>query len=83
MFLKKQDQLFAYVHVKELLLKSEQLTPETLLSNAISLDTVCQLSKNISLPALFQIIGAPIAMVKNEDGELNGYIRRRCVCRAI
>ncbi|MDM5153978.1 sigma 54-interacting transcriptional regulator [Bacillus sp. DX1.1] len=79
LFLKKQDQLFAYVHVKELLLKSEQLTPETLLSNAISLDTVCQLSKNISLPALFQIIGAPIAMVKNEDGELNGYIRREDV----
>ncbi|MGE1167054.1 PAS domain-containing protein, partial [Peribacillus simplex] len=37
------------------------------------------LSKNISLTALFQIIGAPIAIVKNEMDELIGYIRREDV----
>ena len=50
-----------------------------MLSNAVSLDTICHLSKDISLTALFQIIGAPIAIVKNEMDELTGYIRREDV----
>ncbi|MED4650596.1 sigma 54-interacting transcriptional regulator [Bacillus pseudomycoides] len=79
LFLKREDQLSAYVHVKELLSRSERLTTKMLLSNAVSLDTICHLSKNISLTALFQIIGAPIAIVKNERGELTGYIRREDV----
>jgi len=79
LFLKREDQLSAYVHVKELLSRSERLTTKMLLSNAVSLDTICHLSKNISLTALFQIIGAPIAIVKNERGELMGYIRREDV----
>ncbi|CAI8968752.1 MULTISPECIES: sigma 54-interacting transcriptional regulator [Bacillus] len=79
LFLKREDQLFAYVHVKELLSRSKRLTTKMLLSNAVSLDTICHLSKNISLTALFQIIGAPIAIVKNERGELTGYIRREDV----
>ncbi|SDZ01453.1 sigma 54-interacting transcriptional regulator [Bacillus sp. 166amftsu] len=79
LFLKREDQLFAYVHVKELLSRKERLTTQTLLLNAVSLDTICHLSKNISLTALFQIIGAPIAIVKNERGELTGYIRREDV----
>ncbi|MEN1935563.1 sigma 54-interacting transcriptional regulator [Paenibacillus sp. 102] len=79
LFLKREDQLVAYVHVKELLSRSECLTTKTLISNAVSLDTICHLSKNISLTALFQIIGAPIAIVKNEIGELTGYIRREDV----
>lgn len=76
LFLKKGDQLFAYVHVEDLLSRNEGVTAGALLSNAVSLDTICHLSKNISLTALFQIIGAPIAIVKNEIGELKGYIRR-------
>ncbi|WP_018764177.1 sigma 54-interacting transcriptional regulator [Bacillus sp. 105MF] len=79
LFFKREDQLSAYVHVKELLSRSERLTTKMLLSNAVSLDTICHLSKNISLTALFQIIGAPIAIVKNERGELTGYIRREDV----
>ncbi|PDY48340.1 sigma 54-interacting transcriptional regulator [Bacillus pseudomycoides] len=79
LFLKREDQLFAYVHVKELLSRSKRLTTKMLLSNAVSLDTICHLSKNISLTALFQIIGAPIAIVKNEREELTGYIRREDV----
>ncbi|MGG3520170.1 sigma 54-interacting transcriptional regulator [Bacillus pseudomycoides] len=79
LFLKRENQLSAYVHVKELLSRSERLTTKMLLSNAVSLDTICHLSKNISLTALFQIIGAPIAIVKNERGELTGYIRREDV----
>ncbi|CAG9611604.1 Anaerobic nitric oxide reductase transcription regulator NorR [Bacillus rhizoplanae] len=79
LFLKREDQLFAYVHVKDLLSRNEGLTAQVLLSNAVSLDTICHLSKNISLTALFQIIGAPIAIVKNEIGELKGYIRREDV----
>lgn len=79
LFLKREDKLFAYVHVKDLLSRNEELTSQALLSNAVSLDTICHLSKNISLTALFQIIGAPIAIVKNEIGELLGYIRREDV----
>ncbi|MFD0768691.1 sigma 54-interacting transcriptional regulator [Bacillus sp. CGMCC 1.60114] len=79
LFLKRDDQLFAYVHVKDLLSRNEELTAQALLSNAVSLDTICHLSKIISLTALFQIIGAPIAIVKDEIGELKGYIRREDV----
>lgn len=79
LFLKREDKLFAYVHVKDLLSRNEELTSQALLSNAVSLDTICHLSKNISLTALFQIIGAPIAIVKNDIGELLGYIRREDV----
>ncbi|WP_439020166.1 sigma 54-interacting transcriptional regulator [Bacillus thuringiensis] len=79
LFLKRGEKLFAYVHVKDLLSNSDGLTPQLLLSNAVSLDTICHLSKDISLTALFQIIGAPIAIVKNEMDELTGYIRREDV----
>ncbi|MGH1286627.1 sigma 54-interacting transcriptional regulator [Bacillus toyonensis] len=79
LFLKRGERLFAYVHVKDLLSNSKDLHSKALLANAISLDTICYLSKNISLTALFQIIGAPIAIVKNEMDELIGYIRREDV----
>ncbi|SCM93146.1 Uncharacterized protein BWINRASL_01246 [Bacillus mycoides] len=79
LFLKRGEKLFAYVHVKDLLSNSKGLTSKVLLSNAISLDTICHLSKDISLTALFQIIGAPIVIVKNEMDELTGYIRREDV----
>ncbi|PHD71123.1 sigma 54-interacting transcriptional regulator [Bacillus toyonensis] len=79
LFLKRGEKLFAYVHVKDLLSNSKDLHSKALLANAISLDTICYLSKNISLTALFQIIGAPIAIVKNEMDELIGYIRREDV----
>ncbi|MBJ7947048.1 MULTISPECIES: sigma 54-interacting transcriptional regulator [Bacillus cereus group] len=79
LFLKKGEKLFAYVHVKDLLSNSKDLHSRALLANAVSLDTICYLSKNISLTALFQIIGAPIAIVKNEMDELIGYIRREDV----
>ncbi|PEB82935.1 Fis family transcriptional regulator [Bacillus cereus] len=79
LFLKRGEKLFAYVHVKDLLSNSKGLTSKLLLSNAFPLDTICHLSKDISLTALFQIIGAPIAIVKNEMDELTGYIRREDV----
>ncbi|MCW9130529.1 sigma 54-interacting transcriptional regulator [Bacillus paramycoides] len=79
LFLKRGEKLFAYVHVKDLQSNSKGVTSKTLLSNAVSLDTICHLSKDISLTALFQIIGAPIAVVKNEMDELTGYIRREDV----
>ncbi|HFJ9282865.1 TPA: sigma 54-interacting transcriptional regulator [Bacillus toyonensis] len=79
LFLKRGEKLFAYVHVKDLLSNSKDLHSKALLANAVSLDTICYLSKNISLTVLFQIIGAPIAIVKNEMDELIGYIRREDV----
>jgi transcriptional regulator with PAS, ATPase and Fis domain len=82
LFLEKQNQLFAYVHLSNLLqgnTEYQQITLKTLLDHSKSIDSVCQLNKHISLPVLFQIIGEPIAIVKKENGNLDGYIRREDV----
>jgi transcriptional regulator with PAS, ATPase and Fis domain len=82
LFLKKKNRFFAYIHVKDFLSEAEHIesfTIEKLLSRAVSLDRVCRLSQNISLPVLFQIIGESISLVQNDKGELCGYIRREDV----
>ncbi|KKI89826.1 Fis family transcriptional regulator [Bacillus sp. SA1-12] len=78
-FLVKENQLFAYIQLKDLLLegrKANDLKVETLVKYACTLDNVCKLNENISLPILFQIIGEPIALVKDDKGKLTGYIKR-------
>ncbi|MBO9131148.1 sigma 54-interacting transcriptional regulator [Bacillus sp. 165] len=78
-FLKKENELFAYVNLKESLFGSEVVGTHQLLSKAVPIDNVCQLSQHISLPSLFQIIGEPIAIIKDETRESGGYIRREDV----
>ncbi|PWW20272.1 transcriptional regulator with PAS, ATPase and Fis domain [Cytobacillus oceanisediminis] len=82
LFLKKQNKLFAYVHLNNLLqvnIENQQIKLKALLDSSKSIDSVCRLNEQISLPVLFQIIGEPIAIVKRENGGFDGYIRREDV----
>ncbi|MBU8914455.1 sigma 54-interacting transcriptional regulator [Bacillus sp. FJAT-29953] len=79
LFLEKQDQLFAYVALNKQLvekLNGADFSKTVLLENAKSLESICQLSEQISFPALFQIIGEPFSIIKGDDGRPMGYIRR-------
>ncbi|MGG3468237.1 sigma 54-interacting transcriptional regulator [Neobacillus pocheonensis] len=81
-FLEKQNKLFAYVSINNQLL--EKLTEhhfsiDMLLQHAKLIESICQLSENISLPSLFQIIGEPFAIIKGEDDKPLGYISREDV----
>jgi transcriptional regulator with PAS, ATPase and Fis domain len=81
-FLKKQGQLFAYATINHSLLElleSKNYSIEVLLDQAKSIKNICFLSKNISFPSLFQIIGEPFAIIIGDDGEPIGYIRREDV----
>ncbi|MDN3019289.1 sigma 54-interacting transcriptional regulator [Paenibacillus sp. BSR1-1] len=81
-FLEKQNQLFAYVSLNNQLLeklRENHFSIDILLNHAKSIESICHLSENISLPALFQIIGEPFAIIKGEDGKPSGYIRREDV----
>ncbi|WP_342042455.1 sigma 54-interacting transcriptional regulator [Bacillus sp. OTU2372] len=77
LFFKKQNQLFAYVHIggKE----KEAASVEVLLKHAKPIDGICCLSEQISLPVLFQIIGEPFAIIRGTDGKSAGYIQREDV----
>jgi len=77
LFLKKENQLFAYVVIGKQ--EKEASSVELLLEHAKPLESICHLSKHISLPVLFQIIGEPFAIIKGEDGKTAGYIRREDV----
>lgn len=77
LFLKKQNQLFAYVHIGSK--EKEAASVEVLLKNAKPIDGICCLSEQISLPVLFQIIGEPFAIIRGTDGKPAGYIQREDV----
>jgi transcriptional regulator with PAS, ATPase and Fis domain len=77
LFIKKQDYIFAYVLLDHH--KKEQASMENLLKQAKSIESICHLSGQISLPVLFQIIGEPFAIIKGEDAKPAGYIRREDV----
>ncbi|WP_144555896.1 sigma 54-interacting transcriptional regulator [Bacillus sp. X1(2014)] len=77
LFLKRQNHLFAYVMLENN--NKEHASIESLLEQAKSLDSICHLSEQISLPALFQIIGEPFAIIRDVDGNPAGYISREDV----
>lgn len=77
LFLKRQDYIFAYVLLDNH--KKEHASIETLLEQAKSIESICHLSEQISLPVLFQIIGEPFAIIRGEDGKPAGYIQREDV----
>ncbi|WP_026568023.1 sigma 54-interacting transcriptional regulator [Bacillus sp. UNC41MFS5] len=77
LFLKRQNHLFAYVMLENN--NKEHVSMESLLEQAKSLDSICHLSEQISLPALFQIIGEPFAIIRDADGTPAGYISREDV----
>ncbi|QGQ45161.1 sigma 54-interacting transcriptional regulator [Metabacillus sediminilitoris] len=81
LFLVRKKQLVAYIRLKDILSNDScmNVTIDTLLDNSVPIENICKLSEHISLPVLFQIIGESIALVKNEKGDLTGYIRREDV----
>lgn len=81
-FLEQKNKLFAYAALNAPLiekLEKHHFSPEALLEHAKSLESICHLSQQISLPVLFQIIGEPFAIVRGEEGIPTGYIRREDV----
>lgn len=82
LFLRKLDKLFAYVALNNQLIekmKKNNSAIEVLLEQAEPIESICHLSEHISLPILFQIVGEPFAIVRGEDGQQAGYIRREDV----
>jgi transcriptional regulator with PAS, ATPase and Fis domain len=82
LFLKKQDQLFAYVQINNTLiekLEQNDYSMEILLEHAKSIESICYLTEHISLPILFQIIGGPFAIIIDEDSKPLGYLLREDV----
>ncbi|MEH7095706.1 sigma 54-interacting transcriptional regulator [Neobacillus vireti] len=77
LFLKKHNQLFAYVHLDSQ--ERESASVEVLLERAKPMDSICHLSEQVSLPVLFQIIGEPFAIIRGADGKPAGYIQREDV----
>ncbi|MFD2924958.1 sigma 54-interacting transcriptional regulator [Halobacillus naozhouensis] len=80
-FLKKNDQVYAYVYMDDLTVagvNSLDLTIESLQSYATPIDHVGELKPGSSatLPFIFQILGEHVALIKNEQNEYSGYIRR-------
>ncbi len=81
-FLEQKKKLFAYMALNAPLiekLEKHHFSAESLLEHAKSLESICHLSQQISLPVLFQIIGEPFAIVRGEEGIPTGYIRREDV----
>ncbi|WP_090632983.1 sigma 54-interacting transcriptional regulator [Neobacillus massiliamazoniensis] len=81
-FLKKQGQLFAYATLNNQLLnklEKEGASKDVLLEHAKSIESICYLTEEISLPGLFQIIGEPFAIKIDENGKPMGYILREDV----
>nr|WP_319023848.1 sigma 54-interacting transcriptional regulator [Virgibacillus alimentarius] len=81
LFLTENNRLRAYVDLKNL--KTEKIDYSNLhinqiFSNAISIDKLgtFKLNQTLSLPFIFQALGQPIVLVKNEQNDITGYVRR-------
>ncbi|MEH6945038.1 sigma 54-interacting transcriptional regulator, partial [Bacillus sp. JJ722] len=80
LFLMKANEIVSYVHIASLLLdrKSQnKVNGSLLIEYAHSIEGIGQLNQEqpLSLSTLFQIIGEPIAVIKESDRSI-GYIRR-------
>ncbi|MFF2877854.1 sigma 54-interacting transcriptional regulator [Gottfriedia sp. NPDC057991] len=78
LFLRKQNQIFGYVQFNNIIQgndKKKNIAISKITSSSQSIKSVYCLSGQISLTDLFQIIGEPISIVKEEDMPI-GYILR-------
>ncbi|WP_088044220.1 sigma 54-interacting transcriptional regulator [Bacillus sp. EAC] len=79
LFLSKQNQVFAYVQINNINQGNKEkknIQLSKLISSSQSINSVCRVSGQISLTVLFQIIGEPISIVEENEGNPSGYIRR-------
>ncbi len=80
-FLTKDDELYAYIYLDDLYRsrgKGSELTASILEDYVIPISNVGEWKqgKPISLPFIFQVLGEHITLIKNEEDEFIGYIRR-------
>ncbi|PEL13654.1 sigma 54-interacting transcriptional regulator [Bacillus sp. AFS017336] len=78
LFLRKQNQIFGYVQLNNIIQgnnKKQNIAISKITSSSQSINSVCSVSEQISITDLFQIIGEPISIVKEEDTPI-GYILR-------
>ncbi|MFC7392230.1 sigma 54-interacting transcriptional regulator [Scopulibacillus cellulosilyticus] len=83
-FLETNESPFAYVYLKDIPADDtnvQDITMDRLKSHAISLEKVAMLEpdKKVSLPFIFQVLGEPIALAKNEKNQIAGYFKREDV----
>ncbi|XRG77916.1 sigma 54-interacting transcriptional regulator [Rossellomorea sp. GAMAL-10_SWC] len=79
LFLRKQNQIFGYVQLNNITQssnKKKSIAISKITSSSQSINSVSRLSEQISLTTLFQIIGEPISIVKEEEDMPIGYILR-------
>ncbi|PGL70911.1 sigma 54-interacting transcriptional regulator [Bacillus sp. AFS055030] len=79
LFLRKQNQIFGYVQLNNITQgsnKKKNIAISKITSSSQSINSVSRLSGQISLTTLFQIIGEPISIVKEEEDMPIGYILR-------
>ncbi|QQK75771.1 sigma 54-interacting transcriptional regulator [Salicibibacter cibarius] len=79
LFLTENGTIISYIFLKDVYKNHVDFTLETLRSYAQPIDDLSVIHQNqslASLPFIFQILGAPITLVKNEAHQYNGYIHR-------
>ncbi|MFB7139040.1 sigma 54-interacting transcriptional regulator [Gottfriedia sp. NPDC056225] len=79
LFLRKQNQIFGYVQLNEIIQgndKKKNIAISKITSSSQSINSVCSVSEQISITDLFQIIGEPISIVKEDEDMPIGYILR-------
>ncbi|MEH7610784.1 sigma 54-interacting transcriptional regulator [Gottfriedia acidiceleris] len=79
LFLRKQNEIFGYVQLNNIIQsnnKKKNIAISKITSSSQSINSVSRLSEQISLTTLFQIIGEPISIVKEEESMPIGYILR-------
>ncbi|KKB37486.1 sigma 54-interacting transcriptional regulator [Bacillus thermotolerans] len=77
LFVSEKGQLVSYIHLKSNRLAHKgTATFQTLLSQSLPVEQVPHIHQMISLPAVFQVIGEPLAIVTGEEGEPVGYLKR-------
>ncbi|MFS0863992.1 sigma 54-interacting transcriptional regulator [Fredinandcohnia sp. 179-A 10B2 NHS] len=76
LFLKQNNTIIGYlpIHAYKTGASVQEVT-----KSLIPINNISQFSKNISLPGIFQMIGEPFALTRDEKGELCGYILREDV----
>ncbi|MEE6451215.1 sigma 54-interacting transcriptional regulator [Gottfriedia acidiceleris] len=79
LFLRKQNQIVSYVQLNNITQssnKKKNIAISKITSSSQSINSVSRLSEQISITTLFQIIGEPISIVKEEEEMPIGYILR-------
>ncbi|ASN06223.1 sigma 54-interacting transcriptional regulator [Virgibacillus necropolis] len=81
LFLEKHNEIYAYVDINNLAIKkwdSKEIRMKDILSKAVLIENTGVFESNqlVSIPFIFQVLGEPIVLVKDDNGNFTGYISR-------